>query len=110
MAQDNSNQSKPGEADNLWKYMGDIISSRRHEQFVVLNNMEEEEALDVSDKVIVFPEEEKIEPVIDRYIYRTNYFVEHLHFNNNGRLDGFLDHKNNLYILNDEYQTRQSII
>ena len=39
--------------------MGDIKSSRRHEQFVVLNNLEEEEALDVSNKVIVLPEEEK---------------------------------------------------
>ena len=37
--------------------------------------MEEEEQLDVTNKVIVLPEDEKIEPVIDCYIYRTNYFV-----------------------------------
>ena len=40
--------------------------------------MEEEEQLDVTNKVIVLPEDEKIEPVIDCYIYRTNYFVEYL--------------------------------
>ena len=56
--------------------------SRRHEQFVVIYDMEEEEQLDVTNKVIVLPEDEKIEPVIDCYIYRTNYFVEYLHFNN----------------------------
>ena len=51
----------------------------------------------------------KIEPVIETYMIRTNYFVEYLHYDNNGRLDGFMDHKNNMYILNNEYETRKSI-
>lgn len=89
--------------------MSDIKWSRRHEQFVVINDMEEEAELDVSSKVIVLPEDEKIEPVIDRSIYRTNYFVEQLHFNNNGKLDGFLDHRCNMYVLNDEYESRKQI-
>lgn len=87
--------------------MIDMKWSRRHEQFVVINDMKEEGQLDVSNKVIVLPEDEKSEPDIDRYIYRTNYFVDYLHFNNNGRLDGFIDHKSNMYILND--QTRKQI-
>ena len=62
--------------DNLWKHMSDMKWSRRHEQFVVLNDLGEEEVLDVSGQVIVLPEDVKIEPVIDRYILRTNYFVE----------------------------------
>ena len=77
--------------------MTDMKWSRRHEQ--------EEEPLDVSNKVIVLPEDEKIEPVIDRYIYRTNYFVEYLHF----RLDGFIDHRSNMFVLNDQYETRRRI-
>ena len=40
---------------------------------------------------------------------RTNYFVEYLHFDNNGALDGFLDNRNNMYVLNNEYDTRKSI-
>lgn len=76
---------------------------------MVLNDLGEEEVLDVSGQVIVLPEDVKIEPVIDRYILRTNYFVEYLHFDNNGRLDGFLDHKNNMYVLNNEYDTRKEI-
>lgn len=55
------------------------------------------------------PEDEKIEQVIDRYIYRANYFVEYLHFNNNGRLDAFIDYKSNMYILNAQYETRKQI-
>ena len=30
---------------------------------------------------------------------RTNYFVDSLHYDNNGRLDGFMDHKNNVYLI-----------
>ena len=102
-------KANQGGVDNLRKFMGEMKWSRRHEQFVVINDMEEEEQLDVSNKRIVLPEDEKIELVIDRYIYRTNYFVEYLHFNHNGRLDGFIDHKSNMVILNDQYETRKQI-
>lgn len=102
-------KANQGGVDNLWKFMGEMKWSRRHEQFVVINDMEEQEQLDVSNKIIVLPEDEKIELVIDRYIYRTNYFVEYLHFNNNGRLDGFIDHKSNMVILNGQYETRKQI-
>ena len=76
--------------------MSEIKWSRRHAQITGLRDLNEEENLDVSNQVIVLPEEAKIEPVIDQYIMRTNYFIEYLHFDNNGRLDGFLDHKNNV--------------
>ena len=89
--------------------MSDKKWSRRHEQFVVLNDLGEEEELDVRGQVIVLPEDVKIDPVIDLYILRTNYFVEYLHFDNNGRLDGFLDLKNNMYALKNEYDTRKEI-
>ena len=32
-----------------------------------------------------------------------------MHFNNNGKLDGFLDHKNNLYVEKNEYDIRKQI-
>ena len=102
-------KANQGGVDNLWKFMGEMKWSRRHEQFVVINDMEEEEQLAVSNKIIILPEDEKIEPVIDRYIYHTNYFMEYLHFNNNGRLDGFIDHRSNMFILNDQYETRKLI-
>ena len=51
----------------------------------------------------------KIEPIIEAYTIRTNYFVEYLHYDDNGRLDGFMDHKNNMYVLNNEYENRKSI-
>ena len=36
-----------------------------------------------------------MEPIIETYMIRTNNFVEYLHYDSNGRLDGFMDHKNN---------------
>lgn len=96
-------------ADNLWKYMSDVKWSRRHTQFTVLNSMDEEEELNVSNHVMVMPEDTKLVPVIERYMIRTNYFVEYLHYDNNGALDGFIDHKNNMYVLNNENDACKTI-
>ena len=82
---------------------------QRHEHFIVLNDLGEEGELNVSGQVIVLLEDVKIEPVVDRYILRTNYFVEYLHFDNNGRLDGFLNQKNDMYILNNKYDACKEI-
>lgn len=94
---------------NLWKYMSDMKWSRRHEHCIVLNDLGEEGELNISGQVIVLLEDVKSEPVVDRYILRTNYVVEYLHFDNNGRLDGFLNHKNNMHILNNKYDACKEI-
>lgn len=39
----------------------------------------------------------------------TNYFVKYLHYDNNGVLDGFIDHNNNMSIVNNKYDTRKLI-
>ena len=102
-------KANQGGADNFWKYMSDMKWSRRHDQFTVLNDLDKEEERDVSNHVIVLPEDTKIEPVIDRYMIRTNYFVKYLHYENNGALHSFIDHNNNMYILNNKHDTRKSI-
>lgn len=51
----------------------------------------------------------RLEEVIDAYIIKTNNFVEYLNWNSRGVLDGFLDHNNNMYVRNDEYETRRLI-
>ena len=92
-------KANQGGADNLWKYMSDMKWSRRHNQFAVLKSIDEEEELDVSNHDIVIPEDIKLELMVDQYMLRTNFFVEYLHFSNNGALDGFIGHKNNMYVL-----------
>ena len=63
----------------------------------------------IENHLIVLPPGMKIAPVIETYMIRTNYFLEYFHYDNNGRLDGFMDHKNNMYVLNNEYENRKSI-
>lgn len=46
---------------------------------------------------------------ISLYSTNANLYVEYLHWNNDGVLDGFIDHNKNMYLLNDEYDTRKQI-
>lgn len=64
-------KANQGGVDKLWKYVGQMKWSRRHEQFVVINDMEEVVQLDVSNKIIVLPENEKILLLIDIFIVLT---------------------------------------
>ena len=73
------------------------------------NNNNKPTLASIENHVIVLPPDTKIEPIIGAYIARSNYFLEYLQYDNNGRLDGFMDRKSNMYILNNEYETRKSI-
>ena len=44
---------------------------------------------------------------MDIYSQVNGFYVEYLHWNNNGVLDGFIDHKKNMYLLNQEYDARK---
>ena len=120
--QDNSlkyiaTQANQGGADNLWRYTSELRWSNKSSNCIMYEELENNELteegkptlLTIENHVIVFPPDMKIEPVIETYIIRTNYFVEYLHYDNNGRLDGFMDHKNNMYVLNNECENRKSI-
>ena len=110
-------QANQGSAVNLWKYMTDMKWSNKSSNYIMYEELENNELTEegkptlmtIENHLIVLPPDMKIEPVIETYMIRTNYFVEYLHYYNNGRLDGFMDHKNNMYILNNEYETRKSI-
>ena len=89
--------------------MSDLKWSRRHEHITLLSSLEEEEELDKEKHIIVLSEDIKIEHTMDHYIDRKNCFVQYLHWDNRGVLDGFLDHKNNMYVLNNDYDARKAI-
>ena len=44
-----------------------------------------------------------------KYVDKSNFYIEYLHWNNNGILDGFMDEKNNMYLLNDNYDKREAV-
>ena len=97
-----------GNCTDLWKYMSEIKWTRRHDQIEVLESIDNIDSKS-KDQIIVLPEDMKLEEVIDAYMIKSNYFVEYLNWNSRGVLDGFLDHNNNMYELNDEYDTRKTL-
>ena len=111
-------QANQGGADNLWRYMSELKWSNKSSNYMMYQDLVDDDIVAKKDKptlstienhVIVLPPDTKIEPIIEEYMIRTNYFVEYLHYDNNGRLDGFMDHKNSMYVLNNEYENRKSI-
>ena len=111
-------KANQGGADNLWRYMSELKWSNKSSNYIMYQDLINDEIVAKKDKptlstienhVIVLPLDTKIEPIIEEYMIRTNYFVEFLHYDNNDRLDGFMDHKNNMYVLNNEYENRKSI-
>ena len=106
-------KANQGGADNLWKYMTDMKRSNKSSNYIMYEELENNELTDegkptlmtIENHVIVLPPDSKIEPVIETYMIRTNYFVEYLHYDNNGRLDGCMDHKNNMSFLTTNKKT-----
>ena len=118
-------KANQGGADNLWRYMSELKWSNRSSNYIKYqqlvdnadadivkqedNKTNKPTLLTIENHVIILPEDMKIEYVIEEYMIRTNYFVEYLHYDNNGRLHGFMDHKHNMYILNNDYDIRKEI-
>ena len=102
-------QANQGGADNLWRYMSELKWSNKSSNYIMYQELidngdaiivkQEDSETDkptlstIENHVIVLPPDTKIEPIIEEYMIRTNYFVEYLHYDNNGRLDGFMDQK-----------------
>ena len=102
-------KANQGGCDNLLKYMTEMKWSRNHEFVHKLDKFDDIHELKKKDNIIVLPEDVKMMQAIDAYIHSTCYYVEYLHWNNNGILDGFIDHRNNMFLLNDDYDIRKSI-
>ena len=85
-------QANQGGADNLWKYMTDMKWSNKSGNYIMYqdlvdnrdelidNNKSDKPTLStIENHVIILPPVTKVEPVIEEYIYRSNYSVEYLH-------------------------------
>ena len=85
--------------------MSELKWTRRHDKFTMYDNLTPE----TENHIIVCPEDFDVRTAISRYIQSSGYYVEYMHFNNNGKLDVFLHHKNNMYVENNEYDIRKQI-
>ena len=104
-----ASKANQGGCDNLFKYMTELKWTRRHENVTKINNVNEICSLDKENHIIVLPEGAKMIEAINLYSKSNNFYVEYLHWNNRGILDGFIDHRKNMYLLNEEYNARKTI-
>ena len=86
--------------------MTELKWTRRHDKFTMYDNQTPE----TENHIIVCPEDLDVRTAISRYMQSSGYYVEYMHFNNNGKLDGFLDHRNNMYVENNEYDIRNKYV
>ena len=98
-------EANKGGSDNLV----DIKWSRRTNNITKLNVINEIIDLEINNSVVVLPEDNKIEEAIHLITTKYEIYVEYLHQNNSGKLDGFIDHRNNMFVLNNNYDKRKAI-
>ena len=104
-----ASKANQGGAQNLLKYMIEVKWSRRNENVCKLKAIEDVTTHKRENAVIILPEEAKMQEAAKKYVDKSNYYIEYLHWNNNGVLDGFMDDKNNMYLLNDNYDKREAV-
>ena len=86
-----------GKCDNLLKHLSEMKWSRRHENIAKITN-KDDLFRNRQNTIIILPEEMKINEAINLYAEKEGFYVEFLHWNNNGILDGFIDHNQNMYL------------
>ena len=82
--------------------MSDLKWTGRHENFSRLKDVNDIFSLEKENHIIILPEDVKMSQAMDAYINKTNFYVEYMH-------DGFIDHKQNMYLSNNECDIRKSI-
>ena len=104
-----ASKANQGGCNDLLKHMSDLKWTRRHDNVTKIKSVDDICSLDKENHIVVLPENTMMKEAIDLYSRKENFYVEYLHWNNNGILDGFIDHKKNMYLLNEEYDTRKTI-
>lgn len=82
---------------------------RRHENVTKIESIEEIYDMNKKNHIVILPQSAKMKDAIEIYSKKNNFYVEFLHWNNNGILDGFIDHDKNMYLLNEEYDKKSNM-
>jgi len=61
------------------------------------------------NSIIILPDNIKMKDAIKEYSFCSKYYIEHLHWDNRSQLDSFINHRQNMYLLNQEYDTRKAL-
>ena len=86
-----ASKANQGVCNDLLKYMSDSKWSGRHENIFRLKDLNYVFSLEKENHIIIIPEYFKMSQAIDAYINKLNFYVEYMHWDNNGILYGFID-------------------
>ena len=90
---------------NLFKYMSEITWTRRHDKITLYDDLKD----DTQNSIIICPDNISIKQAIYDYMRLYSFYIEQIHYNNNGQLDSFIDHRGNMFVENNEYDIRKQI-
>lgn len=93
-----ASKANQGGCDNLLKHMADLKWTKRHDNIMKLKSVDDMSEIKNENHIVILPEEIKMNRAIDFYCKTSNFYVEYLHWNNNGVLDGFIDHRQNMFL------------
>lgn len=101
-------QIKGEEAKHILKNLVELKWSNRNENIIKLDDVNDIIDLECNDTLIVLPED-KVEAAINIIVEKFEVYIEYLYWSNTGKLDGLIDHCNNMFLLNDNYDIRKMI-
>ena len=91
-----------GRASDLLKYITELKWTRRHDNIKVLENLDDLAAkLEKQDRIFILPGDTSVKEAISTYSLTTGYYTEYLHWNNRSVLDGIIDRRGNMIVLNE---------
>ena len=104
-----ASKANQGGCEDLLKYMSEMKWTRRHENVMLIKKIDEICDIEKENYIVVIPDGVNMRDAINLYSVNANLYVEYLHWNNSGILDGFIDHSKNMYLMNEEYDIRKNI-
>ena len=96
-------------AKNILKNLVELKWSNRTENILKLDDINDIIDLECNDTLVVLPEDNKVEEAINIIVEKFEVNIEYVHWSNCGKLDRFIDHRKNMFVLNDDYDNRKRI-
>ena len=103
-----ASKANQGGCQDLLKHLSELKWSRQHENIVKLTDKNQLFS-ERSNTIVILPKDMKMTEAMNLYSDKESFYIEFMHWNNNGILDGFIDHKQNMYLINDDYDNRKKL-
>ena len=101
-------EANKGGAKNILKNLVELKWRKRSDNILKFDTINDIIDLECNDTLIMLPED-KVEETINIIVETFEVQIQYLHWLNSGKLGGFIDRRNNIFVLNDDWDTRKTI-